>query len=119
MSSCLTASFVYQVIDDETGAVKPAGSSGGSSVVLLMVRDAYANYVVQTTLDVIPECEEKVLLLEELNAHSAELVSLSMCPCRSQPFPASLVQVANPSLTAIDLQRNYTFAKHIMTKLTS
>jgi hypothetical protein len=40
-----------------------------------MVRDAYANYVVQTTLDVIPECEEKRLLLEELNAHSTELVS--------------------------------------------
>jgi hypothetical protein len=42
-----------------------------------MVRDAYANYVVQTTLDVIPECEEKRLLLEELNAHSTELVSMS------------------------------------------
>lgn len=44
-----------------------------------MVRDAYANYVVQTTLDVIPECEEKKLLLEELNAHSTELVSLRSC----------------------------------------
>ena len=48
----------------------------GSSVVLLMVRDAYANYVVQTTLDVIPESDEKTLLLEELNVHSTELVSL-------------------------------------------
>ena len=50
-------------------------NSGGSSVVLLMVRDAYANYVVQTTLDVVAEGEEKRLLLEELNAHSAQLVS--------------------------------------------
>lgn len=79
---------MLKIIDDETGAVKPAGSGGGSSIVLLMVRDAYANYVVQTTLDVVPECEERQLLLEELNAHAAEL-------------------------------RNYTFAKHIMTKLSS
>lgn len=41
---------------------------------LLMVRDAYANYVVQTTLDVVSEGEEKTLLLEELNAHSTQLV---------------------------------------------
>lgn len=40
-----------------------------------MVRDAYANYVVQTSLDVVVESEEKRLLLEELNAHSTELVS--------------------------------------------
>lgn len=39
-----------------------------------MVRDAYANYVVQTTLDVIAEGEEKRLLMEELNSHSVELV---------------------------------------------
>jgi pumilio RNA-binding family len=50
-------------------------NAGLSTVVLLMVRDAYANYVVQTTLDVVPEGEEKRLLLEELNAHSAQLVS--------------------------------------------
>lgn len=53
-----------------------------------MVRDAYANYVVQTTLDVVPESEERQKLLEELNQHSDEL-------------------------------RNYTFAKHIVAKLTS
>ena len=41
-----------------------------------MVRDAYANYVVQTTLDVIPESEEKQLLLKELNSHADDLVSL-------------------------------------------
>ena len=51
------------------------GNIGNTSVVLLMVRDAYANYVVQTTLDVVPESEEKRLLLEELNEHSEELVS--------------------------------------------
>jgi hypothetical protein len=43
-----------------------------------MVRDAYANYVVQTTLDVVPESEEKRLLLEELNLHSEELVRAEM-----------------------------------------
>mmetsp|Transcript_7720 Transcript_7720/g.14561 ORF Transcript_7720/g.14561 Transcript_7720/m.14561 type:complete len:598 (-) Transcript_7720:113-1906(-) len=45
------------------------------SVVLLMVRDAYANYVVQTTLDVAPEGTEKKLLLEELKRNSTKLVS--------------------------------------------
>lgn len=66
---------MLKVVDDQTGAIKPAGSKG-SSVVLLMVRDAYANYVVQTTLDVVPECEEKRMLLDELNAHADELVSI-------------------------------------------
>ena len=47
-----------------------------------MVRDAYANYVVQTTLDVISECEEKELLLAELSSHSTELVS-TKCPCNT------------------------------------
>jgi len=76
---------MLKVVDEQAGVVKPANSEG-TSVVLLMVRDAYANYVVQTTLDVVPECEERRLLLEELNAHAVEL-------------------------------RNYTFAKHIVTKL--
>jgi pumilio RNA-binding family len=44
-----------------------------TAVVLLMVRDAYANYVVQTTLDVAPESDEKELLVTELNAHVDEL----------------------------------------------
>ena len=48
-------------------------AAGHSSVVLLMVRDAYANYVVQTTLDVVPESEERRLLLQELNRHVEEL----------------------------------------------
>ena len=49
--------------------------NAGSSVVLLMVRDAYANYVVQTTLDVVPEGSERRDLLEELNNNAAQLVS--------------------------------------------
>ena len=60
-----------QKADDPTVPSEPG--DGDTVVVLLMVRDAYANYVVQTTLDVIPESEEKRLLLEELNAHADEL----------------------------------------------
>lgn len=45
----------------------------GSSVVLWMVRDAYANYVVQTTLDVLGEGDERTKLMEELNCHSTQL----------------------------------------------
>jgi hypothetical protein len=60
---------------DETTGVGLLKENGGSSVVLLMVRDAYANYVVQTTLDVVAEGEEKRRLLEELNANSELLVS--------------------------------------------
>jgi len=76
---------LYGKVVDEDGLGEHAG---GTSVVILMVRDAYANYVVQTTLDVVAEGTERRLLLKELNAHSAQL-------------------------------RNYTFAKHIMTKLSS
>lgn len=47
----------------------------GSSVLLLMVRDAYANYVVQTAIDVVPEGNERHLLLEELKANEVQLVS--------------------------------------------
>ena len=43
-----------------------------------MVRDAYANYVVQTTLDVVPEGDEKGMLLKELNTHSDQLVSFNL-----------------------------------------
>lgn len=51
-----------------------------NSVVLLMVRDAYANYVVQTTLDVLPDNELRRDLLTELNLHSEELVSTPQVP---------------------------------------
>lgn len=44
-----------------------------STVLLLMVRDAYANYVVQTAIDVVPEGKEKQMLLEELKANEAQL----------------------------------------------
>jgi pumilio RNA-binding family len=54
--------------------ISSTSGSESSTVVLLMVRDAYANYVVQTTLDVVPESDEKRLLLKELSAHSEELV---------------------------------------------
>ena len=77
-----------------------------------MVRDAYANYVVQTTLDVVPECEERRLLLDELNAHAAELVR---CPYEFFTCPANQHLMSFLHV----LQRNYTFAKHIMTKLSS
>ena len=45
----------------------------GSTVLLLMVRDAYANYVVQTAIDVVPDGNEKQRLLEELKANEAQL----------------------------------------------
>jgi pumilio RNA-binding family len=45
----------------------------GSSVLLLMVRDAYANYVVQTAIDVVPEGNEKRMLLDELKANEVQL----------------------------------------------
>jgi len=45
----------------------------GCSVVLWMVRDAYANYVVQTTLDVLGEGSERDRLMEELQCHSTQL----------------------------------------------
>ena len=47
----------------------------GTSVILLMVRDPYANYVVQTALNVLPGLEEMKGLIKELSAHWAELVS--------------------------------------------
>jgi hypothetical protein len=61
------------MVNDVTGEQVPEGVEG-TSVVLLMVRDAYANYVVQTTLDVVADETEKHLLMEELNSHSTELV---------------------------------------------
>lgn len=69
----LNSFFRTQVVDEATGPTPH--TDVGCSVVLLMVRDAYANYVVQTTLDVIPDSQEKVQLLEELRSHSDELVS--------------------------------------------
>lgn len=78
---------MLKFVNEKTDTFVEDGEEG-TSVVLLMVRDPYANYVVQTALGVVPESEEKEGLIKELNAHSLEL-------------------------------KNYTFAKHIMTKLDS
>jgi len=75
----------------------------GSTVLLLMVRDAYANYVVQTAIDVVPEGQEKRMLLDELKANEVQLVGVvsSLCCvlwCRfrhgSNPFPCPPVREA-------------------------
>ncbi|KAL3920220.1 MAG: hypothetical protein SGILL_003371, partial [Bacillariaceae sp.] len=63
---------MLRLVDESTGTFVDE-ESPGTSVVLLMVRDAYANYVVQTMLDVVPESDEKTNLLKELNAHATEL----------------------------------------------
>lgn len=48
-------------------------AEGPTAIVLLMVRDPYANYVVQTMLDVAPDGEERQQLLAVLNANSEKL----------------------------------------------
>ena len=65
-----------EIVREMLKTVEDNGQHGmsGSSVALLLVRDAYANYVVQTTLDVVPEGREKRLLIEELNNHADQLV---------------------------------------------
>lgn len=73
--------------------------TGGTSVVLLMVRDAYANYVVQTALDVVAEGEEKRLLLEELTSHSAQLVSIHFIVSDSSRSSCSLTLPLSLSAT--------------------
>ena len=68
----------------------PGQDGMGSTVVLLMVRDAYANYVVQTSIDVVPEGKEKRLLLQELKANEVQLVSC-----------VALVQVSMSTFTSL------------------
>ena len=94
----------------------------GSTVLLLMVRDAYANYVVQTAIDVVPEGVEKEMLLEELKANEVQLVSSVRCMIICSWFVTSCVvlTLAFPTLSlslSLNPQRNYTFAKHIVAKL--
>ena len=89
------------------------GVTDDCSVVLMMVRDAYANYVVQTTLDVVPEGEEKKSLYEELNNHSVQLVRFFAIVS----FVSFGFILFFPTLYFY--QRNYTFAKHIIAKLES
>jgi pumilio RNA-binding family len=68
---------MLKLVDEDTDEVVTNGGHG-TSVVLLMVRDAYANYVVQTTIDVVPpQSRERKKLVEELNKHSTELVRKS------------------------------------------
>jgi pumilio RNA-binding family len=57
--------MLKEVVDDE--------AEGPTAIVLLMVRDPYANYVVQTTLDVVPEGEERNRLIELLTANAEKL----------------------------------------------
>ena len=64
---------MLKIVDDKTV------ETGRCSIVLLMVRDAYANYVVQTTLDVVPEGKDKENLLQELRNNSSKLVSCDRC----------------------------------------
>jgi hypothetical protein len=75
-------------VDDHTVPRNANVGGNGTSIVLLMVRDAYANYVVQTTLDVLPDTEGRKLLLEELGAHVEELVSWCL-PGWQLPCPSS------------------------------
>ena len=88
----------------------------GSTVLLLMVRDAYANYVVQTAIDVVPEGQEKRMLLDELKANEVQLVRfcfrISCCV-----LWCVFVTGLTPSLVHLLAKRNYTFAKHIVAKL--
>ena len=59
-------SAMLQTVHDDS---VPSISHGGTPVVILMVRDAYANYVVQTALDVCPPSPEREELLSVLNAN--------------------------------------------------
>lgn len=76
---------MLKIVDDRTGLPTPDGTVG-TSVVLLMVRDAYANYVVQTTLDVVADEREKHMLMGELYSHSAELVGSKFEATGSQSY---------------------------------
>lgn len=64
----LLVEMLKEVKDEETDGQK-------SYVVLLMVRDPYANYVVQTLLDVAPDGDERQKLLSILNANAEKLRS--------------------------------------------
>lgn len=83
-----------------------------------MVRDAYANYVVQTAIDVVPEGNEKRMLLQELKAHEVQLVSgILLSPVvfiKSSPYFSNHFLLL---FSTSEQQRNYTFAKHIVAKL--
>lgn len=108
---------MLKLVNEQSGEFVEKGEQG-SSVVLLMVRDAYANYVVQTTLDVIPESEEKTMLLAELTVHSSELVSIVQTQDACITDIVSRIRfILTRATLSSTLKKNYTFAKHIVTKL--
>ena len=51
----------------------PSSDPGGTPIVILMVRDAFANYVVQTALDVAPDGEERRQLISVLKSNLNQL----------------------------------------------
>jgi hypothetical protein len=65
-----------------------------------MVRDAYANYVVQTAIDVVPEGTEKRMLIDELKANEAHLVSFLH---HFRPYICHHVTCSNITLQLIHL----------------
>ena len=75
--------------------LKEGGAEDGTAAVLLMVRDAYANYVVQTALDVAPEGNIKRHFVQELSKYSSQLVSLYGISCL--PFLLAIVSTVNVS----------------------
>ncbi len=85
-----------------------------------MVRDAYANYVVQTAIDVVPEGNEKQMLLEELRENEVQLVSpVLRIPSRPISSFRNSHRICHGKMFLLTFQRNYTFAKHIVAKLGS
>lgn len=62
----VVAAMLKKVAHDDS---IPSLSPGGTPIVILMVRDAFANYVVQTALDVTPEGEERRQLINVLNSN--------------------------------------------------
>ena len=67
-----TAAIREMIIKD---MLKEGDDDNGTTAIISMVRDAYANYVVQTALDVAPEGQIKRHFLQALSKHSSQLVS--------------------------------------------
>lgn len=65
----VVAAMLHKVHDNSI----PSADPEGTEIVIFMVRDAYANYVVQTALDVAPEGDERRRLLAVLNANVNQL----------------------------------------------
>mmetsp|Transcript_9807 Transcript_9807/g.9469 ORF Transcript_9807/g.9469 Transcript_9807/m.9469 type:complete len:113 (-) Transcript_9807:228-566(-) len=89
----------------------------GTSVAILMVRDAYVNYVVQISLDVVAEGEERYLLLEELNRNAIHLISMKHRCLRKMRYLCSSIFKSYQYARYFPSQRGFTFVTHIVTKL--